>query len=284
MVLSETYKYEVTVSAARERVMQVLSDPFTFAGITGHMEAIQVFDSAVQDFVEPGNAKSPTAKYRVVYIFELRDNRVSTAVGQMEGPNFTPEGLSYNGSTDDGKLKWSLNVEVKGVTELESRVTFSGNVECEESFLERLVSKQKGCAEFLNKIVKSHIIPYLTTFLKPIPISSLQISPALVFSETGVLADVVPKAFRAVQDAQYGIIVIVGEDAKGKILVSYGNVIEMNVTIKLETITDISAIVKLLNCRSMAKVFAYSVNVDAQVKEVLDQVYNQVIRRELFGR
>ena len=280
---TEAYKYEITVRASRERVVEILSDPFLFAGISGHMEIVKVFDSAVQDFVELAEAKSPTARFKVAYIFDIKDGKTSTEVGEMTGPVFTPEGVSYSGFTEDGKLNWSLNIEVKGITGTESQVRFSGNVECEESFVGRLLLKWKSCGELLEKMVKGHIIPYLFSFLRSTPSARLQVTPTLVYSEVGTLSEVMPKVFRAVQGVHYGMVVIIGEDVKGRLLIADGNISEMNVTMGLEVITDVSAIVRLLNSQSGAKVYVYSVNVEQQVREVLDQVYNEVMKKELFG-
>lgn len=92
VIQTEACKYEIMVWAFRERVVEILSDPFIFAGISGHMEIVKVFDSVAQDFVEPLEAKSPTARFKVAYIFDVKDGKTSTAVGEMTGPFFTPEG------------------------------------------------------------------------------------------------------------------------------------------------------------------------------------------------
>ena len=280
---TEAYRYGVAVRASRERVLEVLSDPFLFAGISGHMEIVKVFDSAVQDFVEPAEAKSPTAKFKVVYVFDLKDGKTSTALGEMTGPVFTPEGVSYSGFTDDGKLNWSLNIEVKGITGTESQVRFSGNVECEETLVDRLLSRWKSCSELLDMMVRGHIIPYLLSFLRPTPSAKLQVTPTLVYSEVGTLSEIMPKVSRAVQDVHYGMVVIIGEDVKGRLLIIDGNVVETDVNMGLEVISGVSAMLKLFNSQSRANAYVYSVNVEQQVREVLDQVYNEVTKKELFG-
>ena len=276
------YNYDVTLQVSREKVIEVLSDPFFFSGISGHVGIAKVFDSTVQDFVEPAKAKSPASRFKVVYVFELKDERVLAAVGELSGPTFTPNGVSYSGFTEDGKLKWSLNVEVKGVTDTETQVKFTSTVECEESFFGKLLSKQKNCGEILGMIIRGHVIPYLVSFLRPTPSGKLQVTPTLVYTETGTLSEVLPKVFRAVQDVHYGMVVIIGEDVKGRLLITNGNISEMNVTMGLEAITDVSAIVRLMNSKSGAKVYVYGVSVEQQVREILDQVYNEVMKKELF--
>lgn len=279
----EAYNYDVTLHVPREKVIEVLSDPFLFSGISGHVEIVRVFDSTVQDFVEPAKAKSPASRFKVIYVYQLKDERVFATVGELSGPTFTPNGVSYSGFTVDGKLKWSLNIEVKGVTDTETQVKFTSTVECEESFFDKLLTKQKNCGEILGMVIRSHIIPYLVSFLRPTPSAKLQITPTLVYTETGTLSEVLPKVFRAIQNVHYGIVIMLGENVKGRLLIEDGNVAEMNVTMGLEAITDVSEILKLLNSKSGAKVYVYSLNIEEQVKEVLDQVYDQVMKKELFG-
>lgn len=79
------------------------------------------------------------------------------------------------------------------------------------------------------------------------------------------------------------MVVIIGENVKGKLFIIDGNISETNVTMGFEVITDVSAIVRLLNSQSWAKVYVYSVNIEQQVREILDQVYNEVMKKELFG-
>ena len=277
------YNYNVTLHVSREKVIEILSEPFFFSGISGHVEIVKVFDSTVQDFVEPAKARSPASRFKVIYVFELKDERVLATVGELLGPTFTPNGVSYSGFTVDGKLKWGLNIEVKGITDIETQVKFTITVECGESFFGKLLSKQKNCGEVLGMIIKGHIIPYLVSSLRPTPSAKLQVTPTLVYTETGTLSEVLPKVFRAIQNVHYGIVIILGENVKGKLLIEDGNVVEMNVTVGLQTITDVSEILRLLNSRSGAKVYVYSLNIDEQVKEVLNQVYDQVMKKELFG-
>ena len=92
-----------------------------------------------------------------------------------------------------------------------------------------------------------------------------------------------PKVFRAIQNVRYGIVLILGEDMKGKLLIKDGNVVEMSVKMGVETVTDVTAVVKLLNSKSGAKVYVYSVNVEEQVKEVLNQGYDQVMGKAVSG-
>lgn len=279
----EAYNYNLTLHLSKEKVLEVLSDPFLFSGISGHVEIVKVFDSTVQDFIEPAKAKSPASKFKVIYVFELKDDRALTTVGEMSGPIFTPNGVSYSGFTEDGKLTWSLNIEVKGITETETQVKFTTTVECEESFINRFFSKQRDCGELLERMVRGHIIPYLVSFLRPTHSAKLQITPTLIYSEVGTLSEIMPKVFRAIQDVHYGIVIILGENVKGNILVENGNIVRMNVIMGLEVITDVSEVLRLMNSRSGAKVYIYSVNVEQQVIEVLDQVYNKVMKKELFG-
>lgn len=278
----EAYNYDVTLHVPREKVIEVLSDPFLFSGISGHVEIVRVYDSTVQDFVEPAKAKSPASRFKVIYVYQLKDERALATVGELSGPTFTPNGVSYSGFTEDGKLKWSLNIEVKGITDAETQVKFTSTAECEESFFGKLLSKQKNCGEVLGMVIRGHIIPYLVSFLRPTPSAKLQVTPTLVYTETGTLSEVMPKVFRSIQDVHYGIVIILGENVRGKLLIDEGNVVEMNVTMGLETITDVSEILRLLNSRSGAKVYVYSVNIEEQVKEVLDQVYDQLMKKELF--
>lgn len=79
------------------------------------------------------------------------------------------------------------------------------------------------------------------------------------------------------------MVVIIGENVKGKLFIIDSNISETNVTMGFEVITGVSAIVRLLNSQSWAKVYVYSVNIEQQVREILDQVYNEVMKKELFG-
>lgn len=72
-------------------------------------------------------------------------------------------------------------------------------MECEESFVGRLLSRWKSCGELLEMMVRGHIIPYLFSFLRVTPSARFQVTPTLVYTEVGTLSEVMPKVFRAVQ-------------------------------------------------------------------------------------
>ena len=263
-----SYTYEVEVQTPRERVIDLLSDPFLLSGVFGHVSILQTFDQNRQEFVSPESLSSPTSRFKVIYVFGTPDTKVYTSLGEMVGPEFSVSGVSYKGFSFDNKVKWTLNFEVKSLKPSVTQVRILLSADYDTSFLDRLTGrKQFNLAEH---IVKAHVVPYLRWYFKAESVS-LDIKPVLKFSEEGVLGDLLPKVVRSIRDIEYGVVVIEGVEARGRMYVKGGKVVEGEVLVNGERLSGPEAVVQLLQVQSRAKVSVYTVDAWPAIISVLSR-------------
>ena len=176
------YTYEVKVQRPRERVVDLLSDPFLLSGVFGHVSILQAFDQKRHEFVSPDSLSSPATRFKVIYVFGTPDTKVYTSLGEMTGPKLSVSWVTYKGFSYDNKVKWTLNFDVKPVKPSITQVRIIVSAYYDTSFLDRLTGRRHF--DLVEHIVKAHIIPYLRWYFKT-ESQSLDLESVLKFSEEG---------------------------------------------------------------------------------------------------
>ncbi|BCU71667.1 hypothetical protein [Stygiolobus caldivivus] len=273
----KTYTEEVLVPASRERIIRWLSDPFLIAGVIGHLSILQVYDPKTQSYVSPSLLSGYCTRFKVIYIFGTADTKLYTVLGEMRGPIYNPSGITYEGNTSDGKLKWSINFQVRVMKTLESLVRASVSAEYEMSLLDRLFDRSP--LALAEHIIKDHLIPYIKYYFKPSDTGQLDITPTVLYVSEGSLSEIIPMVLREAVAVQYGVVTIEGDGIRGKILIKNGRIERLNVNYEENLITSEEALPQIKNIPNSAKVTLFSVDVDTAVMTILERAHGDGLKR-----
>ena len=253
-----TYKEEAVVPARRDRVLDRLSDPFLFTGAIGHVTIVQGFLPGTDKFVMLSALKTAVNKFKVIYAIGYDKERLYTVPGVVEGPVISPNGLMYKGVTDDGRLKWEANLTVVGSSDSTTKLAITVVTSHEVDLLHRVFGVHGF--NLAEHWVKDHLIPYFTLYFREPKSSAVEVSPTLVFSETGPVKDVVPKALRSMKNVLYGFITVKGEGVVGIITVRNGEPYTAELEHGGKSFTDGEALAQIEDLDVMAKVLGYEVD------------------------
>ena len=270
-----THTHEIEVQVSRERLVQLLSDPFLLSGVFGHVSILEGFDKNRQAFVPPDSLSSPTTRFKVIYIFGTPEQKIYTNLGEMTGPEFTVNGISYHWFTYDGKIKGTIDFEIKTVKPTTTQVRIIVSFNYEQSFLDRIAGRQHF--DLAEHVVKAHIVPYLRLYLKGVEGNSLNITPILKFSEEGAVGVVISKAMMAVRDVQYGVVVVDGENVQGEMYVKNGKVTDAEVFVGGQRVSGSDAVIQLLQVQDVVRVLVYTVDVESAIMSVLSSIPLKVL-------
>ena len=276
-----SYSYEQVVQASRDAIITLVSDPFLFAGVMGHIAILQVYDEKSKDFVTPSSLSKPSNKFKVTYIFGTPENKVYTSLGEMEGPLLSVQGVSYKGFAYDNSVKWSVDILARPAKGSETLVRILVSADYERSFFSRLLGRPQF--DLAEHIVKDHILPYMRFYFKPSRAEVPELTPTLVFSEEGPIASLIPKLFRASKDVEYGLAVIEGKEVRGEIFVKNGKAEKVDLTYNGQAINDSNGLLQLLTVESPAKITLYTVSADTAIMAALEKAVSKPIGN-LIGR
>jgi hypothetical protein len=84
------YSQEVSLDVSKSQILSVLGDPFSFTGIVGHINILQVFDKEQARYVTPESLREPVNDFLVLYVFGTPDTKLSIMKGYMDGPKPIP--------------------------------------------------------------------------------------------------------------------------------------------------------------------------------------------------
>ena len=266
--MAQPYNYELVVEVPKEVVLTPLSDPFTVAGVMGHVAILLAYDEKVKEWVPPGLLSSPSDKFRVAYIY-LEHEKVSATLGEMTGPIVSFDGVAYKGFTYDNTLKWELHISATTIRASETLLRISYLVESKRPFFARLRGRPQPSTP--DHIVKDHIIPYMKLYFKYNKAEAPGLVPAPVFSEEGQFGVVLAKLMKVLKDVKYGLATIEGNEIRGKLLVKMGRVERVSVLHKDKLISTPEDLLLLLGVESPAKISLYTVDVDSVVTTILER-------------
>ena len=196
-----SYNDEVIVNADKAKVVELLSDPVLVSGMLGHI--------ALLERAEGENSYS-------VSLVLTYQNRVIAVPGKMEGPSFHLSNISYNGVSNDGRVKWEIAFDVRERSKGTTTVRAFASFDVKASFFSRFSSLPKAIAVMPEHLVKSHVKPYLSSFGGTSE-ERIELKPS--FSKDGKLSEVLNRAMQVAKSAQLAVIVIEAGLMRGKIVV-----------------------------------------------------------------
>ncbi|BBG25125.1 hypothetical protein IC006_2460 [Sulfuracidifex tepidarius] len=253
---------EITLRASRDRVRRWISDPFLFAGIVGHISIVNAFDWETKKPIELSSVSSPSNKFRVVYVLGSSD--IKTYNGEMTGPLHIPSGVIYKGKTDDEKIKWEVAFTLRSVKPYETLVNINVVTECKHGLMNRISGRS---LQFAEHVMNGHIVPYLRNFFKP-SADSLELIPMLVLKDKGKIGSLYNKLDNISKDISYGIIIIEGEDLRGRVMIKDGKFTKASIN-RLEKNLAENVEILEIGSTSDVNVYVYAINVDEIVSDKL---------------
>ena len=253
-----THSGEVVVPGRRDRVLDRLSDPFLFTGAIGHVTIVQGFPPGTDKHVMLSSLKSPVSKFKAIYAIGFDKERLYTVPGVVEGPIISPNGLVYKGVTDDGRVKWEAHLTVVGSSDSTTKLSITIVTSHEVDLLHRVFGMHGF--DLAEHWVKDHLIPYFTLYFREPKSSPLEVSPTLVFSETGPVKDVVPKALRSMKNVLQGFITVRGEGVVGVVTVRNGEPYTAELERGGKSLSDAEALAQIEELDVVAKVLGYEVD------------------------
>ena len=252
-----SYNAEITISASRGRVLQLLSDPVTLTALLGHFNNVHKLENNVYD---------------VTLTVPVGDRTVSLR-GVMRGPDYYFSRVGYSGSSLDERVKWSFAFEIKERNELSTVVRTFVSFDVRAGLFSRFSKIVKALANMPQHIVEEHVKPYLLRF-SPMPSAPINVQPIVLYAEEGELNPLFGKALSVARtvgtavmliDTGRTIGVIVFKDSKAeKVRVIRG--------FREEEVNDVNALLAMLS-EGRGKVAVYTFDVNEIIEEIIDSAF-----------
>ncbi|BFI76824.1 hypothetical protein [Sulfurisphaera ohwakuensis] len=157
----------ILVKAEKREIMKIITDPFRLFGIISHINILQVFDEENKVFTTLDKINKFPKKFRVMYIFGTPDTGIKTFLGFAEGPNIIPNGVKYQGNSEDETFYWEIEIFVTERIEA-SNIVFNMNTIYKPKVVQKLLGKDvkelKPDFNFPDHVLKAHLIPYFKFF------------------------------------------------------------------------------------------------------------------------
>ncbi|AWR97418.1 hypothetical protein DFR86_07555 [Acidianus sulfidivorans JP7] len=152
------YSNDLIIEADKSDLINILTDAYLVAGITGHLALLKVYDSEIKNFAPPGIAKKPVNEFLASLIIQDEKGNVKSLLGRWRGPEIFPNSISYEGISNDNKV--SLKI-MFNLTNLSSgiKVSIHSEFNIKLGFFERMFARY---GNFASHIVKCHLIPYFS--------------------------------------------------------------------------------------------------------------------------
>lgn len=255
---------EITLRASKDRVSRWLSDPFLFTGMIGHISIVKTFDQKTNKLIELSALSHPSNKFKVVYFLGSSER---TYEGEMTGPLHIPSGIIYEGRTEDEKIRWEVAFSLRSMKSYDTLVNISVTTECKHGIMDKISRKS---IQFAEHVTEDHIIPYLRNFFKP-SADSLELVPTLIFKEAGSIASLYPKLDKLSKDISYGVILIEGENLRGRVIIKDGKFLKVSINHVERNLADNIELLEI-GLISNVKVYVYALNVDELVLDKLTKL------------
>ncbi|MCI2414664.1 MAG: hypothetical protein MPF33_05360 [Candidatus Aramenus sp.] len=115
--MSDEFEEERLIKTKKAYLVYTLSDPYVFAGISGHMTIYRVFDQKLGYFVPPADAQYPANKYKANVIVREEGDNVKVVDAVLEGPYLLPNFVSYKITGDKvmGSFEFTFKQREEGV-------------------------------------------------------------------------------------------------------------------------------------------------------------------------
>jgi hypothetical protein len=149
--VTSDYLTEIPIAVSKPLLVYLLTDPYYFSGVTGHISVFKVYDEEARDFLPPSKVRGPANKFRVSVL--VNEDRLKVLGARMEGPELFVDVVSYKFSGG-----------VKGVVEFtfrqrEGKLTVSiyANMEYKGGLF---LSRKANLAEH---VVRDHLVPFISS-------------------------------------------------------------------------------------------------------------------------
>jgi len=264
------YSYDVTIQAPKDRLVNLIADPFLLSGVLGHVNILKVYDQKQGKYVDLSSLSSFSNRFLVAYVFGTPDTKMNLFEGEMEGPIFEAGSLVYRGWTKDQKLTWGMRFEVKAIKPTETLVRIFVNTDFNVSGLDRLLGRTPFA--LAQHIVEVHIIPYIKYYLRIEGEIGLEgITPTKLLDEQGLFSQIIPKITKMSGDVEYGVAVIKGENVSGKIWIKNGKIVGIEVNHEGQTLQGQDAMLELVSLLAPIRVTLYEVDLDEVLMSKLEK-------------
>jgi hypothetical protein len=255
----------------------MLTDPYWLAGVLGHIDVLAAYDSRTNRYVQISELNAVPNKFKVAYLLGRIEEKIHMLIGELNGPQLTPSGVKYWGQSDDTKLQWTLDINLKQNKPTETLVEFVLRVDMMKSFFDRVL----GTPEFLSRhIIEDHLIPYIKLYMRPIHLEQPTLEPTKLFEKEGKIPALIQEALRATGGVPYGVIVIKGLTLSGKVLVKDGKPVEIEASDKTGTASGEQALLKFITTDDVGVVTLYSMNLDALALVELNRIAESALREK----
>jgi hypothetical protein len=193
-------------------LMAILTDPFRFAGIMGHVSLL-MGETAPGKMVYFDEFKEVPQKFRVGFVLGTPRGKMLFYTGTLEGPLRSFEkGIMYKGIEDSGKFRFEIIMELDEVNQNKTRLTTSVITEFKLSNLDVLLGHSPD--RLLGKhVLEQHLIPYLRWQEVQTKAQGVRLQP--VMRKTGNLGPLFDTAVRTIGDRGVGIILIKRGERQG---------------------------------------------------------------------
>jgi hypothetical protein len=258
------------IKAPKERLVNLMADPFLMSGIFGHINMLKVFDQQQGKYVNFSSLSSFSNKFLVVYVFGTPDTKMNLFEGEMEGPMLEVNSVMYRGWTKDQKFTWEVRFETKVIKPMETLMGIFVTTDYKVSGLDKLLGRTPFA--LAQHIVEEHIIPYVKYYLKTESGIELEgITPTKLLDEQGLFNQILPKIKNVSGDVEYGVAVIKGENVSGKMLIKNGKIVEIEVNHEGQTLQGQDATLELVSLLTPVSVTLYVVNLDETLMSKLEK-------------
>lgn len=268
------YSQEVSLGVSKSQVLSVLGDPFSFTGIVGHINILQVFDKEQARYVTPESLREPVNDFLVLYVFGTPDTKLSIMKGYMEGPKPIPGGISYSGRTDDDKMEWKMEFYITEGDDT-SRLRTSIEFTYKSGALDKLLGRSPF--QLAEHILTGHIIPYFKFYQRG---SSVKMPDTLSWEEKERIEDELPVLATKIRDSiskiDNGAVIIVGKNLRAIISVRDKKPLNMKMIKGNQVISGNEVLARLILEQGRGILLAYNVDTDELLNIVAEKVLREV--------
>jgi hypothetical protein len=262
------YSKEIRIQVPKERIIDLVTDPFLMSGVFSHNSILKVYDQKQKKYVDFSSFSGFSNKFLVVYIFGTPDTKINLIEGEMEGALFDQTGITYRGWSKDQKFTWEITFEVRAINLKETLVRILTNATYKVSSLDKLLGRSPFA--LMQHIVEDHITPYFKYYLKP-GINIDEIKPIRLSEENGIFSQISPKITEISEKVEYGVAMIKGLNLSGKMLIKNGKISTIRIKYDKETLEGQEALLKLLTLTTLVEITFYTFNLDEIILSKLEE-------------
>lgn len=255
------YTEDVTLNMPKNRVLEILGDPYRVAGMIGHLSLLKIKDGEDNKFKPPNAVKKPMNEYVVVLVFQDDQGRLKTVQGVMKGPAILPNSVEYEGGSEDKKMSFKLIFNFLPST-VGTRLSIRAELTLKTGFFERLFSADIDELATPEHVVKAHIIPYLKIM------DNQREKPELALLEVESVEVDVLDAIKMIRKMpnMIGFVSIQGSNFMFNAFVNQGELANMYLKVRDKEYIGGEALGKLLNMSGKALVKVYEIPVSDIIK------------------